>query len=100
MSVQQKLIECEKSLVHSPVEKIEDALSLLIKNMLDSIINNEIISKKELLSPNDSTHKIINISESMDYKDNNNNNNDNFNSINSTVNRDKIESLVNRYFLI
>ena len=91
MSVQQKLIECEKSMIHSPVDKIEDALSLTIKNMLDSITSNELNAKKE--SPNDST----NTSDSMSYKDNNNNN---FNSINSSGNRDKIESLVTRYSFI
>ncbi len=89
MSVQQKLIECEKSMIHSPVDKIEDALSLSIKNMLDSITSNEFNAKKE--SPNDST----NTSDSMSFKDNNNN----FDSINSSGNRDKIESLVTRYSL-
>jgi hypothetical protein len=92
MSVQQKLIECEKSMIHSPVDKIEDAFSLTIKNILDSIASNELNAKKE--SPNDST----NTSDSMSYKDNNNNNN--FNLINSSGNRDKIESLVTRYSFI
>lgn len=89
MSVQQKLIECEKSLIHSPVEKIEDHLDLKIKNLLDSITitNNEMTTSKEILiTPPASS----NTSSSIDYKDDNNN----FNSINLSTNRANIESLV------
>ena len=91
MSVQQKLIECEKSLIHSPVEKIEDHLDLKIKNLLDSITitNNEMTTSKEILiTPPASS----NTSSSIDYKDDNNN----FNSINLSTNRANIESLVTR----
>lgn len=91
MSVQQKLIECEKSLIHSPVDKIAIHLDIKIKNMLESIISNsnELISNKELLMtpPASST-----TSSSADFKDDNNNH---FNSINSSSNRSNIEYLVN-----
>lgn len=92
MSVQQKLIECQNSLIHSPVDKIEIHLDIKIKNMLDAIVNhsNELLNTKQqeiLITPPPSS----NTSGSADFKDDNNN----FNSINLSVNRANIESLVN-----
>lgn len=86
MSVQQKLIECEKSLIHSPVDKIEVHLDSQIKKMLDSIIGNEMPNKEVMITPPASS----NSSELID------DNNNTFPSIASSANRANIESLVTR----